>query len=233
MSPQNDPIVEALRALVKREGGYKAVADRAKVSAAGVDQIIKGVLLPSGNPRGVGPKLRAALTKAYPDWLSTVIESKPVAAHHDEDPLPEGIVEIRESSVRFSAGNGCHAVFEEIGESVPVTYRREWFIQERLNPHHCRRFKVHGSSMESLLFDQDSVLVNLAETDVIDSKVYAIRYGNELRVKRLYKRINGGLILHSDNENYRPRDEELTPEEVNEHITIIGRVRDKAGKGGL
>lgn len=233
MSLKNDPLVEALRTLADREGDYKLVAAKAKVSAAGLDQILKGVLLPSGNPRGIGPRLRASLTKAYPDWLATVIESKPVASHHEEDPLPNGLIQIRESRVRFSAGDGCEAIFEEIEESVPVTYRREWFIQERLKPDHCRRFKVHGSSMESLLYDQDSVLVNLAETEVIDSKVYAIRYGSELRIKRLYRRLNGGLILHSDNPDYRPQDEELTPEEVNEHITIIGRVRDKAGKGGL
>ena len=65
----HDPLVSALVALCKREGDYKLVADRAAVSADNLWQIISGTKLPSGNPRGVGPKLRARLTIAYPDWL--------------------------------------------------------------------------------------------------------------------------------------------------------------------
>ena len=65
-----DPMVLALIALCKAEGGERFVADKAVVSAENLLQITKGVKLPSGNPRGVGPGLRAKITKAYPGWLS-------------------------------------------------------------------------------------------------------------------------------------------------------------------
>lgn len=64
-----DPMVSALIALCKAEGGEKFVADKAVVSAENLLQITKGVKLPSGNPRGVGPGLRAKITRAYPNWL--------------------------------------------------------------------------------------------------------------------------------------------------------------------
>ena len=156
-----------------------------------------------------------------------------VAGLHPEEDLPDGYIQIRESQVRFAAGNGHVAQFDEIEESVPATFRLDWFRREGIKPENARRFKVKGESMAPLLHDGDTVLVNLAETGVIDGKVYAIRYGDELRIKRIFKRLDGGLILHSDNPEHRPRDEELTPTQSNEHIAVIGRVRDKSGSGGL
>ena len=69
------------------------------------------------------------------------------------------------------------------------------------------------------------------KTEAVAYKVYALRYGNDLRIKRLYRRLDGTLILRSDNPRYK--DEEVPPVLAEEHITIIGRVRDKSGAGGL
>lgn len=159
-----------------------------------------------------------------------------VIALHPEDDLPDDVVQIPEYNVRFSGGNGRTVIdYELTEESEPATYRLAWMQRMRLKPEKLKRFKVKGDSMEPMLFDGDSVLVNTAESDfehLIDGKVYAIRYGNDLRVKRLYyRRISGELVLHSD--NYAYKDEELTATQVAEHITIIGRVRDKSGAGGL
>jgi len=54
---------------------------------------------------------------------------------------------------------------------------------------------------------------------IVDGWVYAIRYGNELRVKRLRKRFDGALLIDSDNPAY-PR-EIVEPHQI-EHIGIIG-----------
>lgn len=142
-------------------------------------------------------------------------------------------MQVHEYQVRFAAGNGRTALFDELDGSVLRTYRRAWFSQQGINPERVACFKVHGESMEPFLFNDDTVLVNLAETEVANGKVYAIRYGDELRIKRLYKRLDGGLILHSDNPNHLPRDEELPPELAAVHIGVLGRVRDKSGSGGL
>lgn len=160
-------------------------------------------------------------------------QGTPVAALDEGEPLGDEYIQIRESEVRFAAGNGRTPLFDEVTASVPRTYRRDWFIKEGINPEHARCFKVHGESMESFLFDGDSVLVNLAEKEIVNGKVYALRYGEELRIKRVYKKLDGGLILHSDNPNYRPIDEDISASSAAESISIIGRVRDKSGTGGL
>lgn len=162
-----------------------------------------------------------------------IAPGQPIYFVGEGDTPGDNYIQIRESQVRFAAGNGRSPHFDELRDSLPATYRREWFTKEGINPLNARRFKVHGGSMEPFLFDSDTVLVNLAETHITNGKVYALRYGDELRIKRVYKKLDGGLILHSDNPDFLPRDEEVPPAVVDEHIAIIGRVRDKSGTGGL
>lgn len=157
-----------------------------------------------------------------------------VVALHPEETTPSDSIQVKEYRVSFSAGNGHQATYDAIEEAEPATYRLSWFHKTGIKPKNARRFKVVGDSMEPFLFAGDSVLIDTGETDpacIIDGKVYAIRYGNDLRVKRLFRRLDGTLILRSDNPAYK--DEEVPPELAEEHISILGRVRDKSGAGGL
>lgn len=63
-----DPMVDALRRIVEANGGATAVADKIEVNDQTIYQILKGVRLPSGRPKGVGPALRAKLDEHYPGW---------------------------------------------------------------------------------------------------------------------------------------------------------------------
>ncbi len=63
-------MIEALRRLVEREGGPVAVADAIDANDHSLYQILKGVRLPSGRPKGVGPGLRAKLDARFPGWLT-------------------------------------------------------------------------------------------------------------------------------------------------------------------
>lgn len=65
----SDPYVIALQRLCQAEGGHKPVADEIGANDQTIYQIISGVKMPSGNPRGVGPALRKKLTNRYPFWL--------------------------------------------------------------------------------------------------------------------------------------------------------------------
>lgn len=164
----------------------------------------------------------------------TVNRDANVVALHPEDTTPLDSIQIKEYRVSFSAGNGRHASYDVIEESEPATYRLSWFHKTGVKPKNARRFKIVGDSMEPFLFAGDSVLIDTAETDparIMEGKVYAIRYGDDLRIKRLFRRLDGTLILRSDNPAYK--DEEVPPELAEEHISILGRVRDKSGAGGL
>lgn len=154
-----------------------------------------------------------------------------VTAFHPDDPQGDDVVLIPESRIEFAAGNGRTAMYELIEDQEPASYRLSWFQKYGIKPERVRRFRVSGESMEPMLFDRDTILVNTDETTIIDGKMYAIRYGDELRVKYLFRKLDGTLTLRSVNPLFK--DEEVPPQLANEHIAVLGRVRDRSGTGGL
>lgn len=222
---------ENLQTLKKELGTLVALANAANTSPAYLGQILNGT-------RGLGDalarKLEAHCRKptGWMDRPHNVEQNNfSVRAIHPDDPLPDDVVQVPESRIEFSAGNGRVANYESVEDSEPAIYRRAWLRKYGLNPERLRRFPVHGDSQEPTLFHGDTVLVNLDETNIVDGKLYAIRYDDELRIKYLFRKLDGTLILRSQNPAYP--DEEVSSELANEHISIIGRVRDKSGPGGL
>ena len=65
-----DALIAALRALCDREGGYTAVARAAHLNDQSVYQILHGVRLKSGEPKGVGRAMQSKLDAAFPGWTN-------------------------------------------------------------------------------------------------------------------------------------------------------------------
>lgn len=63
-------------------------------------------------------------------------------------------------------------------------------------------FEVAGDSMSPTLVDGDMIMVNTGESDVRTGRIYLLRIGEELMVKRLETRPGGILLLRSDNPDY-------------------------------
>lgn len=67
----DDPLVQALQRLLQKEGGHVAVGDAAEINDQSLYQI--AYCKPdskTGRAKGVGPSIRARLTKRYPGWLA-------------------------------------------------------------------------------------------------------------------------------------------------------------------
>ncbi len=144
-----------------------------------------------------------------------------VIAWEAPEDLPDGqfiIVPLIE--VMFAAGTG-EMVIEEVHQDHGTAYRMDWIRKKRLNPRHLSDFIVEDESMEPTLLRGSRVTLDLSNTSIQDGRVYGIRYGNELRIRRLYKRFDGGLVIRSDNAAKNP-DEMLSPDQL-EHIAVIGR----------
>ncbi len=131
-----------------------------------------------------------------------------------------------------SAGYGvtpCWDDMQETGEKIPRL--RSWFHENHLNPDSCCFLRVKGSSMEPTIWDGDRILVNRAYQPVIlAGKVYAFFIDGDIRVKRLIQKLDGTLIIRSDNPDYP--EEELPPQE-RERFQMIGRVVDRQGFANL
>lgn len=150
----------------------------------------------------------------------------PVDVWDSPDDLPDGVYAlVPRIGVRLAAGNGIEAVDER--ELPPLAFRESWLKKKHVTSRsNLRVLEVDGHSMEPLLLDGDVVLVDLGQKDVIDHEVYAIAYGDELRIKRLSKRFDGGIIIRSDNTRFP--EEVLRPEET-QHVRVLGRMIWRGG----
>lgn len=88
-----------------------------------------------------------------------------------------------------------------------------------------------GDSMVPTIYDGDFAFVDCGDQAVRDGNVYLLRYGDGFRVKRLMKRFDGSIVLVSDNKKYP--DELVTEDQAAQFVTVLGRVRDRSGSGGL
>lgn len=125
--------------------------------------------------------------------------------------------------VSLSAGNGALVDHEQ--PLPPLAFRRDWLqrkgVTSRANLRICN---VKGRSMEPALMDGDVVLIDLGQTAIQDGEIYAVRYGDEIKIKRLFKTLDGGIKLHSDNPEF--------PAEVLKPSHSFGVIGAKIWRGG-
>lgn len=157
----------------------------------------------------------------------------PVAAYSVKTDLDEpepGDIQVDVIDIELSAGNGTEGV-QFVETKYRHTYRAEYLRRIRVDPKNIRRCRVRGRSMEPILYDGDVVSFDCSNTRIVDEGVYAIVSRDQLKVKMLRRRIDGGLTILSRNAAEFPP-EEIAPTDV-EHVKILGRVFDKSGSGGL
>lgn len=148
-----------------------------------------------------------------------------VGVSESEREYEGGTVTVAESTVTFSAGPGHEPILEIEEHGEPARYRADWLRQEGIKPTNAFRCRVRGNSMEPAIPDGAIILVDTGFTQITEDQIYAIRYGSELRVKRLNLRLDGSLVLISENaEEYPP--EIVPPDRVQEQISVIGRVAE-------
>ena len=164
-----------------------------------------------------------------PKRTLTGVSVRPIITYENLKELPEeSTVLITRIDVELSAGNGRETW--HIEEKEPLPFQADYIRTLDAKPKNLVAVKVNGDSMETRLFDKDTVVVDTADTRVpANGGVFALVYAGELLVKRLFRLPDGGLKIVSDNAmRYAPVDVE--PDQI-EHITIIGRVKYRSGTG--
>lgn len=130
---------------------------------------------------------------------------------------------IRRVRFKLSAGaSGFGIEYLDEPDEAPIVFRRSWFESHGYRPHRLFAFRVANGSMESGLYDGDTVVVNADATTPKDGVVYAFNYEGELVVKRLI-RDSGQWWLYSDNPDQR----RYPPKLCDENCHIIGQIVHK------
>ncbi len=123
---------------------------------------------------------------------------------------------------KHAARAGAGASLETSDEMEGLyAFRKDWMASQGIHVKNAVLLDVVGDSMEPLLHEGDSLLIDKQDTEIRDGKIYVVTLGDELRVKRVYKGING-LILRSENPRYP--DVQVTGPDL-ETFVVHGRVK--------
>ena len=198
-----DVCMNALRDYVAKEydGKNNAAARALNVSPSVLSQWLNGVRTPT--LAAIGPVLDALGAE--------------VSFSEKDDPLQDYVLVPK---VKAIAGAGASFVVDDRTTGL-YAFRREFLRREHINTADLVMMMVMGDSMEPLIREGDTVLVDQTDRDPIDGKIFVLRIEDALMVKRMQK-IPGGWRVLSDNAErgfYDMRGEEL------EMMQIFGRVR--------
>lgn len=124
---------------------------------------------------------------------------------------------------KHAAKAGAGSSLEISGETVGLyAFRKDFIASQGIHAKNCILLDVIGDSMEPLMRDGDTILVDMSDKEIRDGKTYLVAYGDDLRVKHVFKSPRG-LILRSENQRYA--DVLIEPEELGTYAIIHGRVR--------
>ncbi|MBK59402.1 MAG: hypothetical protein CML01_11435 [Pseudomonas sp.] len=113
-------------------------------------------------------------------------------------------------------------------ETVETTGELRKIAQEELNRcgverAHAAFVRTQGDTMAPVFIDGSVAGVNMAATEIVDGKIYAVQISGEIWIKRAYRIPGGGLRLTS----YDPDVEDMrfTPDMLRtQQVAIVGRV---------
>lgn len=136
-------------------------------------------------------------------------------------PIPHpGFVFVPRYEVEASMGNGTVIHSEQIVDYL--AFREDWVrLELGLNPSNLILISSVGDSMEPTLRTNDLLLIDRGSSEVRHDAIYCFAYNGELRVKRMQFRMNGVMVVKSDNPRYET--EEVSADNL-DLIKIIGRV---------
>lgn len=161
-------------------------------------------------------KILGIFPDTNPAWLLANEGSK----SRSDSTHQEGYVMFPRYEIEAGAAPGRHIESEQVVDFV--TFKEEW-IQNflRVPQKNLALLSVKGDSMNPTLNDGDMILVDLRTTRVEDSAIYVLEFEDTLLVKRIQRKLDGSVVIKSDNDLYEP--EAFEKNQV-ESLRIIGRV---------
>jgi phage repressor protein C with HTH and peptisase S24 domain len=141
--------------------------------------------------------------------------SSPVSVAGDDGDM----VQIPKLELRAGAG-GLQLVDDEPSVSSVALSRAQLKALD-IEPRYAVMMDAAGDSMTPTIADGEPMLIDTAKRDLRD-KIYVVRRGGAVFVKRLQRRSDGSLLLLSDNPAHAP---EPLPSDEADELEILGLVR--------
>jgi len=131
-----------------------------------------------------------------------------------------GFVLIPRYEVAASAGGGAVIHSEQIVDYL--SFKSEWIRNGLgLSEKDLALINVKGDSMEPTLSNEDLILIDMRSRQVEDNAVYVLQFHGTLLVKRIQRKLDGSVVVRSDNTIYEP---EVVSGEMLDTLHVVGRV---------
>ncbi len=222
---------ERLREAVQAAGGTAEVA-----KLTGIPQSTLSGYLTGGEMKLSNTTAIAAATGVRLEWLATgagpmlpdgtgFAEEPAAFAAAIPRPAPSDDVLISRYDARAAAGL---VATENTSYPVEKVLFSGDFIRNKLRrkPEHLALIECAGDSMEPTLLNGDELLVDTSPTNIRHGSIYILRVGGALMAKRIQPRLDGTVMILSDNPRYPP--EVLTPSDATP-LDVVGEVLWRSG----
>lgn len=123
---------------------------------------------------------------------------RPVVVVDNDNEALSGMIAVPRYTVKASAGHG-EPVLEIDTEGQPNYCRSGWALRNGYKPEGLFSIVAAGDSMEPTIPNGASLIVH-RQQEIVSGKVHVICRGNECYVKRLYKQMDGSVLVRSDNQ---------------------------------
>lgn len=149
-----------------------------------------------------------------PGWIESGVGSVFLNSQSEMDVDFKSIPKV---SARLSAGTGSFESDDNVTDYL--SFQTQWLSRKGCADKMVA-MEVFGQSMEPVIKEGDTVLIDQSQTRIIAGAIYAVGVEDTILVKRLEKHPNR-LVLNSDNKDYDPI--YLQADET-ETVRIIGKV---------
>lgn len=123
---------------------------------------------------------------------------------------------------KVEAKAGAGSSFATDGETTGLyAFRQDFLRRIGVHAEKCVMLDVMGESMQPLIMNGDTILVDTTETTLRDGEIFLVTLGEELLVKRVQRTVRGWMLV-SQNPNFAP----MPVEECDlDSFIVRGRVR--------
>jgi phage repressor protein C with HTH and peptisase S24 domain len=218
-----------IKVLIERAGSAEKLAKKAGISARVIGKYLNGDSDPSRT------RLVSLAEAAGADiaWLATGVGSISSAeakapdhaklesiSYSEGDQIPPGYIQIPRYDVAASAGAGAINVNEQVVDYIQ--FKPDW-VKNVLGAtaKNLALISVKGDSMEPTLSDGDTILVDTTDRNFEANAIYVLQLAGSLLVKRIQRKMDGNVVIKSDNKAYEP---ETVRGDMIEQLKVVGRV---------
>lgn len=195
---------------------------------------VQNYLAEKSSPTGAFLTILNVKTGVSPNWLLLGLAPKYVRTEHQnrgmenltsgqnegmEFHTPTDFVQIPRYDIAASAGHG--SVIDGETTNGSYAFNRSWIERRGLSAKSLAVVSVSGDSMLPDLYDGDLILVDQDQTAPRDGYMYAVRYSDDLFVKRMQRLPGERALLLSANSGYPPI---LIDNDGPDSCAVIGRV---------